>query len=92
VSNLTTQYLTTPPLKSLILTHTIKRSSYLRTSIGNTPGLLTELAKLVLDINGYFIGTPVIRLFREVDGEAQLMPMRYYELILMNPKGVVKDE
>ena len=55
-------------------------------------GLLTELAKLVLDINGYFIGTPVIRLFREVDGEAQLMPMKYYELILMNLKGIVKDE
>jgi hypothetical protein len=50
------------------------------------------LAKLVLDINGYFIGTPVIRLFREVDGEAQLMPMKYYELILMSLKGVVKDE
>jgi hypothetical protein len=50
------------------------------------------LAKLVLDINGYFIGTPVIRLFREVDGEAQLMPMKYYKLILMNPKGIIKDE
>jgi len=46
----------------------------------------------MLDINGYFIGTPVIRLFREVDSEVQLMPMRYYELILMNLKGIVKDE
>jgi len=46
----------------------------------------------MLDINGYFIGTPVNRLFREVDGEARLIPMRYYELILMNPKGIVKDE
>jgi hypothetical protein len=50
------------------------------------------LAKLVLDINGHFIGTPVTRLIREVDGEAQLMSMRYYELILMNLKGIVKDE
>ena len=55
-------------------------------------GLFTELAKLMLDINGYFIGTPVSRLFRGVDGEAQLIPMRYYELILMNLKGIVKDE
>ena len=46
----------------------------------------------MLDINGYFIGTPVIRLFREVDGETRLIPVRYYELILMNPKGIVKDE
>ena len=55
-------------------------------------GLFTELAKLMLDINGYFIGTPVSRLFRGVDGEAQLIPMKYYELILMNPKDIVKDE
>jgi hypothetical protein len=54
-------------------------------------GLLTELAKLMLDINGYFIGTPVNRLFREVDGEAQLIPMRHYELILMSLKDIVKD-
>ena len=46
----------------------------------------------MLDINGYFIGTPVNRLIREVDGEAQLMPMKYYKLILMNPKGIIKDE
>jgi hypothetical protein len=46
----------------------------------------------MLDINGYFIGTPVSRLIRRVNSEAQLMPMRYYELILMNPKGIVKDE
>jgi hypothetical protein len=46
----------------------------------------------MLDINGYFIGTPVSKLIRVVDGEAQLMPMKYYELILMNPKGIVKDE
>jgi len=50
------------------------------------------LAKLVLDINGYFIGTPVIRLIRKVYGETQLIPMKYYELILMNLKGIVEDE
>jgi hypothetical protein len=55
-------------------------------------GLFTELAKLMLDINGYFIGTPVSRLIREVNGEAQLIPMKYYELILMSLKGIVKDE
>jgi hypothetical protein len=55
-------------------------------------GLFTELAKLMLDINGYFIGTPVSRLIRGVDGEAQLIPMKYYELILMNPKDIIKDE
>jgi hypothetical protein len=46
----------------------------------------------MLDINGHFIGTPVSRLIREVDGEAQLIPMKYYELILMDPKDIVKDE
>jgi|GEM_PF-1998876 len=55
-------------------------------------GLFTELAKLMLDINGYFIGTPVSRLIRKINGEAQLVPMKYYELILMNLKDIVKDE
>jgi hypothetical protein len=55
-------------------------------------GLFTELAKLMLDINGHFIGTPVSRLIRKINGEAQLIPMRYYELILMSLKGIVKDE
>jgi len=55
-------------------------------------GLFTELAKLMLDINGYFIGTPVSRLIRKINGEAQLIPMKYYELILMSLKGIVKDE
>jgi hypothetical protein len=55
-------------------------------------GLLTELAKLMLDINGHFVGTPVIRLIRKINGEAQLVPMKYYELILMNPKDIIKDE
>jgi hypothetical protein len=55
-------------------------------------GLFTELAKLMLDINGHFIGTPVSRLIRKINGEAQLIPMKYYELILMNPKDIIKDE
>jgi hypothetical protein len=55
-------------------------------------GLFTELAKLMLDINGYFIGTPVSKLIRKINSEAQLIPMKYYELILMNLKGIVKDE
>ncbi|MCG2866869.1 MAG: hypothetical protein L7H08_05035 [Vulcanisaeta sp.] len=55
-------------------------------------GLFTELAKLMLDINGHFIGTPVSRLIRKINGETQLIPMKYYELILMNPKDIVKDE
>jgi hypothetical protein len=46
----------------------------------------------MLDINGYFIGTPVSRLIRKINGEAQLIPMRYYELILMSLKGIVKDK
>ncbi|MCG2892844.1 MAG: hypothetical protein L7H00_04835 [Vulcanisaeta sp.] len=55
-------------------------------------GLFTELAKLMLDINGHFIGTPISRLIRKINGEAQLIPMKYYELILMNPKDIIKDE